>query len=97
MHIKNRSISNSVHFIQLKLFDFGLSRQKTNSLLQLSKIKKIDLTGNMMLDFVLTAYNYAKIRFNNYSSLYSKQKYTLPQLFAILAYKNTINIIIGTL
>ena len=93
------SINNYLNSKQLKLFDFGLSRQKTPSLLQLSKIEKVDLTGNMMLDFVLTAYNYAKIKFNKYSSIYSKQKYTLPQLFAILAYKtynkydyrNTIN------
>ena len=81
------SINNYLNSRQLKLFDFGLSRQKTPSLLQLSKIEKVDLTGNMMLDFVLTAYNYAKIKFNKYSSIYSKQKYTLPQLFAILAYK----------
>lgn len=40
-----------------------------------------------MLDFVLTAYNYAKLTFNKYSYFYSKQKYTQPQLFAILAYK----------
>ena len=51
------------------------------------KIEKVDLTGNMMLDFVLTAYNYAKLTFKKYSSQYSKQKYTQPQLFAILAYK----------
>ena len=73
--------------------------RKTNSLIQLSKIEKVDLTRNMMLDFVLIAYNYAKLTFKKYSSLYSKQKYTLPQLFGILAYKihnkydykNTIN------
>ena len=73
--------------------------RKTNSLLQLSKIEKVNLTGNMILDFVLIAYNYAKLTFKKYSSLYSKQKYTLPQLFGILAYKiynkydyrNTIN------
>ena len=35
------------------------------------KIEKVDLTGNMMLDFVLTAYNYAKIKFNKYFSIYS--------------------------
>ena len=81
------SINNYLNSRQLKLFDFGLSKQKTPSLLQLSKIEKVDLTGNIMLDFVLTAYNYAKIKFNKYSSIYSKQKYTLPQLFAILAYK----------
>ena len=82
----------------------GLSQEQLSTLCgmdraQLSKIEKVDLTGNMMLDFVLTAYNYAKIKFNKYSSIYSKQKYTLPQLFAILAYKtynkydyrNTIN------
>jgi hypothetical protein len=40
-----------------------------------------------MLDFVLTAYNYAKLTFKKYYSQYSKQKYTQPQLFAILAYK----------
>ncbi len=40
-----------------------------------------------MLDFVLTAYNYAKLTFNKYSSHYSKKKYTQPQLFAIIAYK----------
>ncbi|WP_162685726.1 transposase [Methanosphaera sp. BMS] len=39
------------------------------------------------MDFVLTAYNYAKLTFKKYSSQYSKQKYTQPQLFAILAYK----------
>jgi hypothetical protein len=49
---------------------------KTPSLYQLSKIEKVDLTGNMMLDFVLTAYNYAKLTFKKYSSQYSKQKYT---------------------
>ncbi len=84
---------------QLKLFDFGVSKEKTPSLLRLSNMEKVDLTGNMMLDFVLTAYNYAKLKFNKYSSIYSKQKYTLPQLFAIVAYKtynkydyrNTIN------
>jgi len=38
------------------------------------KIEKVDLTGNMMLDFVLTAYNYAKLTFKKYSSQYSKQK-----------------------
>ena len=58
------SINNYLNSRQLKLFDFGLSRQKTPFLLQLSKIEKVDLTGNMMLDFVLTAYNYAKIKFN---------------------------------
>ena len=81
------SINNYLNSRQLKLFDFGISRQKTHSLLQLSKIEKVDLTGNMMLDFVLTAYNYAKLTFKRYSSCYSKQKYTQPQLFAILAYK----------
>ena len=46
---------------------------------QLSKIEKVDLTGNMMLDFVLTAYNYAKLTFKKYSSQYSKQKiHTTP-------------------
>ena len=73
---------------ELKLFNFRIPKQKTNSLLQLSKIEKVDLTRNMILDFVLIAYNYAKITFKKYSSLYSKQKYTLPQLFGILAYKN---------
>jgi len=43
------------------------------------KIEKVDLTGNMMLDFVLTAYNYAKLTFKKYSSQYSKQKiHTTP-------------------
>ena len=37
--------------------------RKTNSLLQLSKIEKVNLTDNMMLDFVLITYNYAKITF----------------------------------
>ena len=81
------SINNYLNSRQLKLFDFGISRQKTHSLMQLSKIEKVDLTGNMMLDFILTAYNYAKLTFKRYSSCYSKQKYTQPQLFAILAYK----------
>jgi hypothetical protein len=76
-----------MHSRQLKLFDFGMPRHETPSLYQLSKIEKVDLTGNMMLDFVLTAYNYAKLTFKKYSSQYSKQKYTQPQLFAILAYK----------
>jgi hypothetical protein len=80
-------INNYLNSRQLKLFDFGLSRHNTHSLLQLSQIEKVDLTGNMMLDFILTAYNYAKITFKRYSSFYSKQKYTQPQLFAILAYK----------
>ena len=62
--------------------------RKTNSLLQLSKIEKVNLTDNMMLNFVLIANNYAKITFKKYSSMYSKQKYTMPQLFGILAYKN---------
>ena len=57
------SINNYLNSRQLKLFDFGISRQKTPSLLQLSEIEKVDLTGNMMLDFVLTAYNYAKLTF----------------------------------
>ncbi len=93
------SINNYLNSRQLKLFDFGVSKDRTPSLLQLSKIEKLDLTSNMMLDFVLTAYNYAKLKFNKYSSIYSKQKYTIPQLFVILAYKiynkydyrNTIN------
>ena len=72
---------------QLKLLDFGIPRHETHSLYQLSKIEKVDLTGNMMLDFVLTTYNYAKLTFKKYSSQYSKQKYTQSQLFAILAYK----------
>lgn len=76
-----------MHSRQLKLFDFGMPRHETPSLYQLSKIEKVDLTGNMMLDFVLTAYNYAKLTFNKYYYFYSKQKYTQPQLFAILAYK----------
>ena len=61
---------------------------KTPSLYQLSKIEKVDLTGNMMLDFVLTAYNYAKLTFKK-SILHNilNKKYTQPQLFAILAYK----------
>jgi len=59
---------------QLKLFDFGMPRHETPSLYQLLKIEKVDLTGNMMLDFVLTAYNYAKLTFKKYSSQYSKQK-----------------------
>ena len=81
------SINNYMHSRQLKLFDFGMPRHETPSLYQLSKIEKVDLTGNMMLDFVLTAYNYAKLTFKKYSSQYSKQKYTQPQLFAILAYE----------
>ena len=81
------SINNYMHSRQLKLFDFGMPRHETPSLYQLSKIEKVDLTGNMMLDFILTAYNYAKLTFKKYSSQYSKQKYTQPQLFAILAYK----------
>ena len=72
------SINNYLNSRQLKLFDFGVSKDKTPSLLQLSKIEKVDLTGNMMLDFVLTAYNYAKLTFKKYSSQYSKQKYTQP-------------------
>jgi len=51
------SINNSMHSRQLKLFDFGMPRHETPSLYQLSKIEKVDLTDNMMLDFVLTAYN----------------------------------------
>ena len=73
-----------MNFRQLKLFDFGIPRHKTPSLFQLSQIEKVDLTGNMMLDFVLTAYNYAKLTFKKYSSQYSKQKYTQPQLFVTL-------------
>ena len=72
---------------QLKLFDFGIQRQNNNYLSEISKNEKINLTHNMMLDFVLTAYNYAKLTFNKYSSHYSKKKYTQPQLFAIIAYK----------
>ena len=81
------SINKYMNSRQLKLFDFEMPKHKTPSLFQLSKIEKVDLTGNMMLDFVLTAYNYAKLTFKKYSSQYSKQKYTQPQLFAILAYK----------
>ena len=55
------SINKYMNSGQLKLFDFGMQRHKTPSLFQLSKIEKVDLTGNMMLDFVLTAYNYAKL------------------------------------
>ena len=52
---------------------------KTPSLYQLSKIEKVELTGNMMLDFVLTAYNYAKLTFKKYPSQYSKTKiHTTP-------------------
>ena len=58
---------------QLKLFDFGIQRQENNYLSEISKNEKIDLTHNMMLDFVLTAYNYAKLTFNKYSSHYSKK------------------------
>jgi len=95
MQTKNiYSISKYLNSRELKLFDFGISKQKTHSLFQLSKIEKVDLTRNMMLDFVLIVYNYAKLTFKKkYSSIYSKQKYTQPQLFAILAYKiynNTI-------
>jgi hypothetical protein len=46
------SINNYLNSRQLKLFDFGLSRQKTPSLLQLSKIEKVDfcrrLTKNLL-------------------------------------------------
>ena len=56
---------------QLKLFDFGIQRQNNNYLSEISKNEKINLTHNMMLDFVLTAYNYAKLTFNKYSSHYS--------------------------
>ena len=68
------STNNYLNSRELKHFDFGIPKQKTNSLLQLSKIEKVDLTRNMMLDFVLIAYNYAKLTFKKYSSLYSKQK-----------------------
>lgn len=71
---------------QLKLFDFGIQRQENNYLSEISENEKIDLTHNMMLDFVLTVYNYAKLTFNKYSSYYSKKKYTQPELFAILTY-----------
>jgi len=81
------SINNNLNVRQLKLFDFGIPKQKTNFLLDLSEIDKVDLTGNMMLDFVLTVYNYAKLVFKPYSSFYSKKKYTQAQLFAIIAYK----------
>lgn len=70
---------------ELKLFDLKDSRQEIN--FNLFKIDKINLTNNMVLDFVLTAYNYAKITFKTYSSNYSKKKYTQHQLFAIIAYK----------
>jgi hypothetical protein len=70
------SINNYLNSRQLKLFDFGMPRHETPSLYQLSKIEKVNLTGNMMLDFVLTAYNYAKLTFKKYYSQYSKQKYT---------------------
>ena len=81
------SINNNLNVRQLKLFDFGIPKQKTNFLLNLSEIDKVDLTGNMMLDFVLTVYNYAKLVFKPYSSFYSKKKYTQAQLFTIIAYK----------
>ena len=51
------SINNYLNSRQLKLFDFGISRHKTHSLLKLSKIEKVDLTDNMMLNFVLISYN----------------------------------------
>ena len=89
------SINKYMNSRQLKLFDFEMPRHKTPSLFQLSKNEKIDLTGNMMLDFVLTVYNYVKLTFKKYSSQYSKQKYT-TQFFTILTYKITINTIIGT-
>ncbi len=89
------SINKYMNSRQLKLFDFGMPRHKTPSLFQLSKIEKVDLTDNMMLYFVLTAYNYVKLTFKKYSSQYSKQKYT-TQFFTILTYKITINTIIGT-
>ena len=81
------SINKYMNSKQLKLFDCGILIHKIHSLFNLSQIDKVDLTGNMMLDFVLTAYNYAKLTFKMYSSQYSKQKYTQLQLFAILAYK----------
>ena len=62
------SINNYMHSRQLKLFDFGMPRHETPFFISIIKNWKVDLTGNMMLDFVLTAYNYAKLTFKKYSS-----------------------------
>ena len=70
---------------QFKLFDFEVSRNETN--LSIFKPFEFSLTNNMVFYFVITAYNYAKIVFKPYSSVYSGKKYTQPQLFAIITYK----------
>lgn len=85
MTSKTHPTNNYLCFNSFKPFGFGVLKQETDS--ELAKSLKISLTHNMMLDFVISAYNYAKIVFEDYSSIHSKKTYTQPQLFAIIAYK----------
>lgn len=78
------STNNYLSSRQLNLFDFGLKPSENNNLL--NSINS-DFTGNQLLDFVITCYNYAQMIIPKYSHEYSKHKYTQPQLFAILSYK----------
>uniref|UniRef100_UPI00280B3E6A hypothetical protein n=1 Tax=uncultured Methanosphaera sp. TaxID=262501 RepID=UPI00280B3E6A len=82
---KTNPTNKFMFFNSFKSFGFGILKQETD--LKLVESLKINLTHKIVLDFVISAYNYAKNVFKNDTSIYSKKKYTQPQLFAIITYK----------
>jgi len=68
---------------QLNLSDFGFEKPALKIIKGINK----DINPNKLLEFIKSTFKYAKMVLNKYSSKFSKQDYTQPVLFTLLAMK----------
>lgn len=93
MKRKNKHSPNIIRFSKHKnLLDFGFKNQVKKYFKKLEIGKLNTFSSNELIEFIETCYSYAKISLNKYSSKYSKQMYSQPALFTIVALKIYLNV-----
>ena len=93
MKRKNKHSPDIIRFSKHKnLLDFGFKNQVKKYFKKLEIGKLNTFSSNELIEFIETCYSYAKISLNKYSSKYSKQMYSQPALFTIVALKIYLNV-----
>ena len=93
MKRKNKQSPVIVRFSKHKnLLDFGFKKQVKKYFKKLEIGKLNTISSNELIEFIETCYSYTKMSLNKYSSKYSKQMYSQPSLFTIVALKIYLNV-----
>ena len=93
MKRKNKHSPDIIRFSKHKnLLDFGFKNQVKKYFKKLEIDELNTVSSNELIEFIENCYSYTKMSLNKYSSKYSKQMYSQPALFTIVALKTYLNL-----